>query len=301
MSYFDKFPRVDYTFDNGSTTKRAVDITKRVGFKSYIKKNSEFFAEYQVSDGDTPEVVANKIYGDSGLHWVVMLFNDVINPYYDWPLSQRNLEAYSFNKYRGETLFLTGTGGNSGAIPDVSYDRNLTVWTMEGSTQDAIGLVRKYDKTLCSLEITDVSGDFVEGDVIYAHGTTGGGTYEIQATVKKAVDRSIDALHHFENPTDGTRLNPLGTPPQAGTGEQAVLGHTAGSSTLGEFDFLSTAAEYSDTLLYGYIVNDAATYVVTNFQYEDEYNETKRTIKLVRPDALQRVLFDFEKLMSGDG
>lgn len=299
MAYFDKFPRVNYTFDGGLSSKRAVDITKRVGFKSYIKKNSEYFIEYQVRDGDTPEMVANKIYGDPGLHWVILIFNDIINPYYDWPLSQRSLEAYANNKYRGKTFFLTGTGGNSASIPDVTYDRNMTVWSMNGYTQDAIALVRKYDKTLCSLEVTSISGDFYADDVIYAHGITDGGTYEVQATVKKLVDTSIEALHHFQNPIDNTILNPLGTPPQAGTGEQAVIGHTGGLESLGDFEFLSTEAEYEDTLLYGYIVNNASTYVITNYEHENSENDNKRTIRLIRPEMLQRVISDFEKLMSG--
>jgi len=314
MSYFSKFPKVRYSFDNGATSKVAVDIVTRVKVRDYIKNNTEMFAEYQISDGDTPEMVADKIYGDSELHWIIMVFNEITNPYYDWALSQRKLEAYAFNKYRGETWFLTDWSSDDILPTNFNPVRNDTVMGVSGGGVDpattypypydsgSAGLVRKWDKTLSRLEVINITGDgFVEGDYISAIGTSAdGSTYTMSAKIAKRVQRSIDALHHFEDPDTQTILNPLGTVPQPVSGEQAVVGHTAGiSGGWVDFDFLQVAAGLTQTLLFGYMINDATNYVVTNYQYEDTFNETNRVIKLIKPEFIQKVVKDFEQLMRG--
>ena len=59
MSYFNKFPLLNYSFDNGVTTKVAVDILKRIGFKDSIKNATELFTDYEVLDGETPDNIMN--------------------------------------------------------------------------------------------------------------------------------------------------------------------------------------------------------------------------------------------------
>jgi hypothetical protein len=312
MSYFNKFPRVNYSFDNGDNTKTAVDIVKRVKFRDYIKENSEMFVEYQLRDGDTPDIVADKVYGDSKLHWVIMLLNDVTNPYYDWALSQQNLEAYAFNKYRGETYFLTDWSTEDALPSNFEPVRNDTIMGVSGSGVDPItnpfpynadsaALVRRWDKTQSKLEVIGITGDgFTNGDYIVAIGTSAdGSTYNMSARISRKVSQSISALHHFENSVDGTVLNPLGSAPQGVTGLQAIIGNTGGISGPGAaaFDFYENICGFTSTLLYGYIVNDSNTYVKTNFDHEDSENEVHRTIKLVRPEYIQRIIEDFETLM----
>jgi len=52
-----------------------------------------------VKDGETPEIIAHKYYGDSKRHWIVMFSNYIIDPYFDFPLSQTNFENFVANKY----------------------------------------------------------------------------------------------------------------------------------------------------------------------------------------------------------
>ncbi len=313
MSYFSKFPKIRYSFDNGATSKIAVDIVTRVKVRDYVKQNTEMFVEYLIKDGDTPEILADRIYGDSELHWIIMIFNEITNPYYDWALSQRKLEAFAFNKYRGETWFMTDWSSDEILPVDFSPVRNDTVMGVSGAAinpstypfpygASSAGLVRKWDKTQSKLEVINITGDgFSEGDYISAIGTSAdGSTYTMSARIKKRVQRSIDALHHFEDPDTSTTLNPLGTVPQPTTGEQAVVGSTGGvDGYWADVDYVSTIAGFTQTLLYGYIVNDEQTYVKTNFEHEDTENETNRAIRLIRPEYIQKVVKDFESLMRG--
>ncbi len=44
--------------------------------------------KYHIKDYDTPETIAYELYGDSELHWVIILINDIQNIHEDWPLGQ---------------------------------------------------------------------------------------------------------------------------------------------------------------------------------------------------------------------
>lgn len=311
MAYFSKFPRVRYSFDDGATDKVAVDIVKRVRFRDYLKTNTSYFTDYILRDGDTPDIVADRLYGDSELHWVLMLFNETINPYYDWSISQREMEAYADNTFRGETYFLTDWTGGETFPSDFGVVRNQTIRGVEGNTfgsldgitygLTAAALVRRWDKTYSRLEVIGITGDgFTQGDLICAIGTSAdGSTYSMAARISRRVQRSAEALHHFYNSADGSVLNPYGTPPQGVTGAQAILGYTGGSTFGPEYDYFDTVAGITNTLLYAYVVDGSNAYVKTNYQHLEDENEDNRTIKIIRPEYIQRVLRDFEDLMRG--
>ena len=55
--------------------------------------------EYIIQDGDTPEILAYKLYGSSERHWIILLYNDIIDPLFDWPLQQSVLNNFIENKY----------------------------------------------------------------------------------------------------------------------------------------------------------------------------------------------------------
>ena len=94
--YFKNFPRVILDGSTGATGSSviAVDILRRVGFNNTGKTGSEFFVEYNVGDTETPESIANHIYGSPEYHWVVLMFNDKFDAFFEWPLSVRKFEKY---------------------------------------------------------------------------------------------------------------------------------------------------------------------------------------------------------------
>ena len=79
--YFNQFPTIDYDVTGDGTTTTITDLLLRVKVRDYIKENRSWFAKYIVEHDETPEMVAFKIYGQAAYHWVVLLFNQVINPY----------------------------------------------------------------------------------------------------------------------------------------------------------------------------------------------------------------------------
>lgn len=101
MSYFSHFPSILYPFKmNGKThLVRVKDIALNVRVKKEIINNITVYDTYDIQDGDTPEILAEKIYGDAQLHWVIMLVNDRYDFYNDFPLSSDALASYVENKY----------------------------------------------------------------------------------------------------------------------------------------------------------------------------------------------------------
>ena len=321
MSYFRRFPKIRYSFDSGKTNKIAVDILSRVGFRDSSVEDTRVFTEYFVQDNDTPEIVADKLYGDPEFHWVVLLFNNIINPYHDWPLSTRKLESFIKNKYPGQAFFLVDgaeelpdnptlnqaalDAHDGSQLPDVNFNRNETILGVDGNTYTNLSnvpygstnaaLVHKWDKSLSKLEVTGVSGTYSTGDFIVVIGTSADGTtFNKTAKINRIVELNYESVHHFENPIDNTILNAFAAPPTGGTGEQNLVGNT------GNYDGGSTVGvSWGDTVLNNYVVDADSTYVKTNKDFENEENEKKRKIKLIRPEYLQRVVEEFDRLIRG--
>ena len=76
----------------------STDILRRVGFKSSGKTGSSHFLDYSIKDSDSPESIADELYGSSEYHWVVMLFNNKFDTFFEWPLSARKFEKYITKK-----------------------------------------------------------------------------------------------------------------------------------------------------------------------------------------------------------
>lgn len=104
MSYFENFPTIAYPFViNGKTEMRLVkDIALNVRFKTEILNNISLYDTYDIQDNETIEKIAEKLYGDPNLHWILMLCNQKYDFYNDYPLSDVQLDEFIKQKY-GET------------------------------------------------------------------------------------------------------------------------------------------------------------------------------------------------------
>ena len=97
--YFSKFPKLLYDIKNDGNVKLVTDIFRRIKVRSKIKDNISLYDKYDVAEGETPETVAFKVYGDTNYFWVVCLMNNIVNRYYDWPLDEYVFQEYVKDKY----------------------------------------------------------------------------------------------------------------------------------------------------------------------------------------------------------
>lgn len=100
MKYFENFPKTLYTFNKNTINVNAVtNILARTTFLRDIIDNVDLSYEYLIRDEDTPDIIAHKAYGDPYRSWIVLLFNNILDPNYDWPMKNDVLDSYIVNKY----------------------------------------------------------------------------------------------------------------------------------------------------------------------------------------------------------
>ena len=96
--YFDSFPIIPYGSTDG-TVKNVTNLLRRVAIRTKVKSNAALFDTYDVKNGETPEIIADKLYEDPELHWVVLMVNNVTDRYHDWPMSEQQFNTYVNEKY----------------------------------------------------------------------------------------------------------------------------------------------------------------------------------------------------------
>lgn len=99
--YFANFPKIVYDFDLASGTNYQIvtDITRNVRFRKQVLENISLYDYYDMNEGETPEIVSEKIYGTPYYHWVIMLANQRYDYINDFPVSQIELDALVAQKY----------------------------------------------------------------------------------------------------------------------------------------------------------------------------------------------------------
>ena len=99
------------------------DITRNIRFRRDVLANITVYDYYDIVEGETPEIVAEKIYGNPMYHWIIMLVNECYDYLGDWPLTQANLDQYAIDKY-GDTVNDIHHYENANGVI-VSYDYPL--------------------------------------------------------------------------------------------------------------------------------------------------------------------------------
>lgn len=91
--YFNKLDKIQYQ------GKTAVNITNAILLKYKTMNKSTLWQFHTVVEGQTPESIAYQYYGDAKDHWVILMVNNIVDPFYDWALSNQELVEYCKVKY----------------------------------------------------------------------------------------------------------------------------------------------------------------------------------------------------------
>ena len=126
MAYFEMFPSVFYDMKGDGQYTLVKDLMSRVKLVASVKENILNFDYYDVKDGETPEMIAQKYYGDVNLHWTIFIVNDIIDYYEDWPMSVQKFEQFIFDKYENPQAIhhyeITQTSGDTTVTIDVGMN-----------------------------------------------------------------------------------------------------------------------------------------------------------------------------------
>jgi hypothetical protein len=98
--YFRHYPKELYSLEDRPQSLDAVtNICTRFTFEKSFKENTGVYYEYQIQEGESAEMIAHKLYGSPEMHWVIFMLNDIIDPYYDWPMNSNVFKQYLNSKY----------------------------------------------------------------------------------------------------------------------------------------------------------------------------------------------------------
>jgi hypothetical protein len=91
--YFTNYPFIDYE------ETRIRDITRRSKVRDSILRDPYIFLPYTVREGEKPETIAQLYYGSVDDTWLVLLANNITDPYYEWPKDEEEFNNYFIDKY----------------------------------------------------------------------------------------------------------------------------------------------------------------------------------------------------------
>lgn len=126
--YFNYFPKVFYKQSLETTgVDNVTNITSRYKFEDDFKNNTAVYYKYDIREGDTPEILASKLYKSPEKHWVILEMNNIIDPRFGWPLDQRSIIQFIESKYIANANTSIGETGLSWSQSNIhSYYKTIT-------------------------------------------------------------------------------------------------------------------------------------------------------------------------------
>lgn len=109
--FFDRFPKVNYDINRSKVNPKyeaLTDIFIRIGVIREVLNNAASYYIYLVEDGDTPEILAEKVYEDPGAAWMIIYANKILDPQFDWPLDYDSFQRFIIDKYGSVANAKTG-------------------------------------------------------------------------------------------------------------------------------------------------------------------------------------------------
>ena len=107
MGYFRELPEIAYqsplSHRNSSRDYIVIkNIFRRVKLLDYLKDATSLFNKFIIGDGDRPDTIAEILYGDSRLDYIVILIAGITNINHEWPLQDYQVYNYALSKYKTE-------------------------------------------------------------------------------------------------------------------------------------------------------------------------------------------------------
>ena len=195
--FFNYFPKTVYTANtNTSGLDTVTNIIARFGFEKTLKENSSAFYKYSVQDSDTPEIIAAKYYDNPERHWIVLMFNDIIDPQFDWPLRYENFIKFVDTKYTANgaanTTVQTGLAWAMSVNNVQSYYKIVTRTNIDNDS--IVETIQVDANTYVNVATSSSSVTLQSGDVITQTVTKSKKTYYDYEMEENEAKRDITLL-----------------------------------------------------------------------------------------------------------
>ena len=166
MPYFARFPDIIYDGKGDGNFTIVNNLLRRVVIREKVKTNTFLYDTYDVKEGESPEVVADKFYGDPEYHWVVLMVNDITDRYHDWPMSTPQFLQFVNEKYDNPNAThhyeITQSSGSTKVKIDIGTDNTdypsatpITNFEFEQERQDTIRQIKLLDPVYLEQFVTE--------------------------------------------------------------------------------------------------------------------------------------------------
>ena len=302
-SYFSQLPNIQYV----NRTKGNTNISNYIDVKNLFKKgkirpdifaNLSFFTKYNIIGDDRPDNVAKEIYGNPLLDWVVLLSNNILNVQSEWPLPQSSLDDVLLQKYGNyeklhalhhyETIEIKNSRG--GVILPGGLETSKT-WRTNGNFIQAINTkitqISCTESKIVTVTMNNGIKDLEVGSEVYIQNVSSD-VYNGRFSVTEILAIE-DVVVRFKYTVPDI---PVNLQPEIGGTEQATF-TVAGNVGTGNAYYY----EYFDDNKYHTVPVSSMTKAVTNYEYEIKKENAKRNIYLLKPDYLNVLYNDMDKIM----
>ena len=304
QSYFKQVPNLEYV----NRTKGNKDISNYITVKNLFKRgrirpdifgNVNYFTKYKVIGDDRPDNVANEVYGNPNLDWVILLSNNIQNIQTEWPLPQTSLDEFFLEKYGSyeklnsihhyETIELKNSQGGV-ILPGGLETPNK--WKTNGNYIQAINTtinqISGTESKIATVTMNNGIKNLKVGSEVLIQGVSED-TYNGRFPVTEILSVG-DVVIRFKYvlpsiPEKKTIINFSG-------GEEVIF-TVLGSIGTGNAYYY----EYYDDNAYHTIPAANITQAVTNYEYEMKKEDDKRNIFTLKPEYLNVIFNDMDEIM----
>ena len=304
QSYFKQVPNLEYV----NRTKGNKDISNYITVKNLFKRgrirpdifgNVNYFTKYKVIGDDRPDNVANEVYGNPNLDWVILLSNNIQNIQTEWPLPQTSLDEFFLEKYGSyeklnsihhyETIELKNSQGGV-ILPGGLETPNK--WKTNGNYIQAINTtinqISGTESKIATVTMYNGIKNLEVGSEVYIQGVsedTYNGRFPV-TSILAVGDVVIKFTYVLPSiPEKKTIINYSG-------GEEVTFTVEGNVGTGNAYYY-----EYYDNNSYHTVPVAKMTEAVTNYQYEMKKEDDKRNIFTLKPEYLNVIFNDMDEIM----
>ena len=304
QSYFRQVPDFEYV----NRTKGNTNISSYITVKNLFKRGKirpdifgdlNFFTKYKIIGDDRPDNIAFKEYGDSNLDWVILLANNILNIQDEWPLPQNSLDEILLEKYgtydklysdvhHYETVEIKNSKGGI-ILPGGLETPNK--WRTNGNYIQAINTkinqISGTESKIATVTMYNGIKNLDVGSEVYITNISSSvynGRFPI-TSVLKVGEVVIRFTYVLPSIPENKQPEILGT--------EQVTFTVEGTVGTGNAYYY----EYYDNNSYHTIPVAKMTQAVTNYEYEIAKEDDKRNIFILKPEYLNVIFNDMDKIM----
>lgn len=286
--FFEKFPKVDYDINRELYSKyeKVTNIFFRIGMVRETLNNISSYYVFELENGDTPEIVASKVYADAGAGWMIIYANQILDPQWDWPLDNNQFKKYIIDKYGSVENAKTQIHHYEMVIKRTNSETNVTT-----ETRFEVGY-RAYGAKQYQVSVWPEGASYINGEEAFTGVSTS--NYDFYGDVTNWW--SSNNIVQVSNTTGRIAVGDVIVGNVSG-----VLGTVTGIVTNSTpHDYYLNLAEVQEVETFN-VDGKTVTQVtdreaITAFDYENQLNESRRTIKVIKREYYDRIMTEFNNI-----